>query len=72
MNALLKQIYFRFKNGNNTISTNFIETIPDTKQALKTIRMFKDEYILDYINAEGIEELPGGTEELWGGVLGKC
>lgn len=20
----------------------------------------------------GIEELPGGTEELWGGILGKC
>lgn len=52
-NALKQNLY---KNGNNTISNNFIETIPDTKQALKTIRMFKDEYILDYINTEDIEE----------------
>lgn len=52
-NALKQDIY---KDGDNTLSNNFIETIPDTKQALKTIRMFKDEYILDYINAEDIDE----------------
>lgn len=45
-----------FKNGNNTIPNNFIETVPDTRLAIKTIRMFKDEYILDYINAEDIDE----------------
>lgn len=44
------------KKGDNIIPNNFVETIPDTRNALKTIRMFKDEYILDYINAEDIDE----------------
>ncbi len=45
-----------YKNGDNTIPSNFIETIPDTRQALKTVQMFKDEYILDYINVEDIDK----------------
>lgn len=52
-NALKQDIY---KKGDNIIPNNFVETIPDTRNALKTIRMFKDEYILDYINAEDIDE----------------
>ena len=51
--ALKQDIY---KNGDNTIPNNFIETITDTRLALKTVQMFKDEYILDYINAEDIDE----------------
>ena len=35
---------------------NFLDTIPDYKQAYRAIRMFKDEYLLDYIN---VEELGG-------------
>ena len=31
---------------------NFLSTIPDYKQAYRTIRMFKDEYLLDFINVE--------------------
>ena len=31
---------------------NFLETIPDYKQAYRAIRMFKDEYLLDFINVE--------------------
>ena len=31
---------------------NFLATIPDYKQAYRAIRMFKDEYLLDYINVE--------------------
>jgi len=31
---------------------NFLATIPDYKQAYRVIRMFKDEYLLDYINVE--------------------
>jgi predicted nuclease of restriction endonuclease-like (RecB) superfamily len=31
---------------------NFLTTIPDYKQAYRAIRMFKDEYLLDYINVE--------------------
>ena len=31
---------------------NFLATIPDYKQAYRAIRMFKDDYLLDYINVE--------------------
>jgi predicted nuclease of restriction endonuclease-like (RecB) superfamily len=31
---------------------NFMQTIPERQQALKAIEMFKDEYLLDYINVE--------------------
>lgn len=31
---------------------NFLASIPDYKQAYRAIKMFKDEYLLDYINVE--------------------
>ena len=31
---------------------NFLSTIPDHKQAYRAIQMFKDEYMLDFINVE--------------------
>ena len=31
---------------------NFTVTIPEYKQAFKAIQMFKDEYLLDYLNVE--------------------
>ncbi len=34
------------------MANNFFATIPDYKQAYRAIRMFKDEYLLDYINVE--------------------
>lgn len=34
------------------IPNNFLSTIPDYKQAYRAIRMFKDEYLLDFINVE--------------------
>jgi predicted nuclease of restriction endonuclease-like (RecB) superfamily len=34
------------------IPNNFLATIPDYKQAYRAIRMFKDEYLLDFINVE--------------------
>lgn len=40
---------------------NFLTTIPDYKQAYRAIRMFKDEYLLDYIN---VEELGMHDEEV--------
>ena len=40
---------------------NFLATIPDYKQAYRAIRMFKDEYLLDYIN---VEELGMHDEEV--------
>ncbi|MBQ9525025.1 MAG: DUF1016 family protein [Bacteroidaceae bacterium] len=34
------------------IPNNFLSTIPDYKQAYRAIRMFKDEYLLNFINVE--------------------
>ena len=34
---------------------NFVQTMTSAKQAMKAIRMFKDEYLLDYINVEDID-----------------
>ena len=34
------------------IPNNFLTTIPDYKKAYRAIRMFKDEYLLDFINVE--------------------
>lgn len=33
---------------------NFVQTMSTTKQAIKAINMFKDEYLLEYINVEDI------------------
>jgi predicted nuclease of restriction endonuclease-like (RecB) superfamily len=49
--ALKNDIY---KHGEHPLPNNFIETISSPRQALKTISMFKDEYLLDYINVEDI------------------
>lgn len=36
---------------------NFVTTIPDKRLAMKTLKMFKDEYLLDFINVEQIDEI---------------
>lgn len=38
------------------LPNNFVATIPDKHQAIKTLKMFKDEYLLDFINVEQIDE----------------
>ena len=43
-----------YHQGN--IANNFIQKISDTKQSLKAIDMFKDEYLLDFINVEELGE----------------
>lgn len=42
---------------------NFIQTIPTAKEAMKAIRMFKDEYLLDYINVEDIDAQEEDVDE---------
>ena len=42
---------------------NFIQTIPSTRQAMKAIKMFKDEYLLDYINVEDIDAQEKDVDE---------
>lgn len=42
---------------------NFAQTMPSTRQAIKAIRMFKDEYLLDYINVEDIDAREEDVDE---------
>lgn len=43
------------------LPNNFLSTLPSYKQAYRTIQMFKDEYLLDFIN---VEELGMHDEEI--------
>lgn len=45
------------------IPNNFIQTIPDHKQAFRAIQMFKDEYLLDFINVEQLGERDDDIDE---------
>lgn len=49
--------------SDGTAPNNFIQTIPSTRQAMKAIRMFKDEYLLDYINVEDIDAQEEDVDE---------
>lgn len=42
---------------------NFVQTMTSSKQAMKAIRMFKDEYLLDYINVEDIDAQEEDVDE---------
>jgi len=42
-------------NHQGAIPNNFSMTLPDDKQYAKAIRMFKDEYFLDFINTEELD-----------------
>ena len=50
------------------LPNNFTATMPNTKQALKAVNVFKDEYLLDFIN---IEELDTQDEDLDERILEK-
>lgn len=41
-------------NHQDELPNNFLTTIPDYKQAFHSMQMFKDEYLLDFINVEEI------------------
>lgn len=43
------------------LPNNFVQTLPDYKQAFRAMQMFKDEYLLDFIN---VEELGMRDEEI--------
>lgn len=43
-------------NHQGKIASNFIQRIPDSRQSLKAIEMFKDNYLLDFINIEELGE----------------
>ena len=39
-------------HNQGNLPNNFSETIPDARLSLKTLSMFKDEYLLDFVNVE--------------------
>lgn len=47
----------------HTAPNNFAQTMPSAKAAMKAIRMFKDEYLLDYINVEDIDAAEEDVDE---------
>lgn len=50
--AICENLYSK----DQSIVSNFVSAIPTTREAVKTIGMFKDEYTLDFINVEDIAE----------------
>jgi predicted nuclease of restriction endonuclease-like (RecB) superfamily len=46
-----------------SMPNNFAQTIPNAKQLLKAVASFKDEYLLDYINVEQIDEAEADLDE---------
>ncbi|MCS2892540.1 PDDEXK nuclease domain-containing protein [Parabacteroides faecis] len=46
-----------------TLPNNFAQTLPDTKHALKAVCSFKDEYLLDFINVEELDEQEKDLDE---------
>ena len=55
---LQKRIAEDVFHNQGQMPNNFVATIPEYKQAFRAIQMFKDEYLLDYLNVEqlGIRE----------------
>lgn len=45
------------------LPNNFAQTFPDAKQALKAVCSFKDEYLLDFINVEELNEQEENLDE---------
>ena len=56
VNALLKIIKQDAFHHESRIPNNFINTIPNSSSARKAVMMFKDEYLLDFINIEEVGE----------------
>ena len=47
----------------HTAPNNFLQTMSSPRQAMKAIRMFKDEYLLDFINVEDINAQEKDVDE---------
>lgn len=50
-------------NNRGTLPNNFTQTLSDSKQALKAAMSFKDEYLLDFINVEQLDECGEDLDE---------
>lgn len=47
----------------HTVPNNFAQTMPTERTAMQAIRMFKDEYLLDFINVEDIDAQEEDVDE---------
>lgn len=58
--ALKRDLY---KQGHAAMPSNFAGTMPTAKEAIKAIRQFKDEYLLDFLNVEDMDETYDEVDE---------
>lgn len=63
VDELQKRIAQDIFHNQGKMPNNFITTIPEYKQAFRAIQMFKDEYLLDYINVEQLGERDEDIDE---------
>lgn len=61
--ALERQLAEDAYHNQGKMPNNFGVTIPDYKRAFQAIQMFKDEYLLDYINVEQLGERDEDIDE---------
>lgn len=61
--ALERKIAEDAYHNQGNMPNNFGMTIPDYKRAFQAIQMFKDEYLLDYINVEQLGERDEDIDE---------
>ena len=63
VDALERKIAEDAYHNQGKMPNNFDVTIPDYKRAFQAIQMFKDEYLLDYINVEQLGERDEDIDE---------
>lgn len=63
VDALERKISEDTYHNQGKMPNNFCVTIPDYKRAFQAIQMFKDEYLLDYINVEQLGERDEDIDE---------
>ncbi len=63
VDALERKISEDTYHNRGKMPNNFDVTIPDYKRAFQAIQMFKDEYLLDYINVEQLGERDEDIDE---------
>ena len=63
VSELQKRISEDAYHNQGQMPNNFSATIPDYKQAFKAIQMFKDEYLLDFINVEQLGQREEDIDE---------
>ncbi len=66
LRELERQISLNVFQHQGTMANNFLQTLPHSQQAFRAIQMFKDSYLLDYINTEelGIRDVEDIDERI--------